>query len=100
MFSGTKSTESLSNSNSDKKKKRKRSTSGTENEDSDSKIDTKKSKIDDEDPNAPPGHPTIFNWEYVIRCILEKKGSLKAKKLKKKVVDEYVKTHGDTVKSR
>ncbi len=30
----------------------------------------------------------------------EKKGSMKVKRLKKKVVDEYVKRHGDTVKSR
>ena len=30
----------------------------------------------------------------------KKKGDMKVKRLKKKIVDEYVKRHGDTVKSR
>ena len=41
-----------------------------------------------------------FDWIQCISAVVEKKGSIKSNKLKKKVVNEYCQLYPDTVKSR
>jgi cell growth-regulating nucleolar protein len=62
----------------------------------------KKLKVDDVPLESAPTSPssTKFDWIECISSILEDKGPIKMKKLKKKVVNEYVDKHPDTPKSR
>ena len=39
-------------------------------------------------------------FKGVVICFQEKKGAMKVKRLKKKVVDEFVRQNGDTFKTR
>ena len=60
---------------------------------------TKKSKLDEEDIQDAPQN-TKFDWTDCVTQILDKKGSIKWAKLKKKVINEYCSTYPDTVKTR
>ena len=96
------------NSNISKKRKHEDKENGTTAEEVNAKNDgipmfpgTKKAKIVDKDSveEEPTAKPK-FDWTDCVTQIVDKKGSIKWSKLKKKVVNEYITRYPDTVKTR
>ena len=64
-------------------------------------IKEKKAKLDDdEDDKKGTSKKTKFDWIECISQVINKKGSIKWTRLKKKVVNEYITLHPETNKSR
>ena len=63
---------------------------------------TKKSKVDNDVPmlDEEESVKTKFDWIECISSVLDKKGPTKSNKLRKKVVNEFVKQNPDIAKSR
>ena len=101
-FKGT--TSALEAKPTKKQKKRKaleeNSNAGDETKDAaETSSQNKKSKMEiDNDDNSVLG--AKFDWIKCMSEVIEKKGSIKITKLKKKVVNEYVTLNPDTIKSR
>ena len=83
-----------------KKKKRKALEEQSMEVDEDIKPSNKKAKISDNDDADEPVDQTKFDWIQTMSDVLQKKGPTKANKLKKKVVNEFVKKNPETSKSR
>ena len=99
---------SESNTNISKKRKHEDKENGTTAEEVNAKNDgipmfqgTKKAKIVDKDSvEEEPTSKPKFDWTDCVTQIVDKKGSIKWSKLKKKVVNEYITRYPDTVKTR
>ena len=96
------------NTNISKKRKHEDKENGTTAEEVNAKNDgipmfpgTKKAKIVDRDSvEEEPTAKAKFDWTDCVTQIVDKKGSIKWSKLKKKVVNEYITRYPDTVKTR
>ena len=88
MFKGTAKEEK--NSEKTKKKKRK-----AIDEDSAEENQSKKAKVIENTDNQ-----VKFDWIDCALTVITKKGSIKMKKLKKKVINEYVTHYPDTIKTK
>lgn len=95
MFKGTKK----SDQNDDVKQKRTKRKLKEDKGDDDVLAAVKKAKVDD-DTFITEEKSSKFDWIECISSVIEKKGPTKWNKLKKKVVNEFVKQQPHTAKSR
>ena len=75
------------------KRKKKKRKNENENENEENEVVENNSHADEDTPEETASK---FVWEDVIESLLSKEGEMKVKRLKKKVVSEYLSSHGDT----